>query len=126
MILTFPDSETLRLALTSGAIPPAVSRTAAVAGLNAEGRLRVEPSVSLARASLAELRRLGVETARICEPAPAEQVYCWPQLLPLQRGELATARPEQTPVLFDLPVEQFGSIATEMLRLGNERQSFRV
>src|SRR5207249_4090978 len=86
----------------------------------------IEPSVSLARASLTELRRLGVDTSRTSETALVEQVFCWPQLLPLRRGEPVTARPEQTAVLFDVPVEQLGPVATEILRLGNDRQSFRV
>jgi hypothetical protein len=126
MILIFPDAETLRLALTTGAISPAISRTAAVASHDDRGRLYVEPSQSFPRASLSELRRLGVDSARSCEVALTEHVYCWPQLLPLRRGERATARSEQTPVLFDLPAEQLGTVATEMLRLGNDRQSFRV
>src|SRR5262249_22980528 len=124
MILTFPDFETLQLALTSGAIPPAVSRTAAAVGVDAEGRPCVEPSVSRARAGVTELRGRGVDTARTAEAALAEQVFCWAQLLPLRRGEPATTRPEQSAVLFDLPVEQLGSVATEILRLGNDRQSF--
>ena len=126
MVLIFPDSETLRLALTSGAVPPSVSRTTVRAGEDGDGRLLVEPSVSLARASLAELRRLGVtgtpESASTC----SEELICWPQLLPLRIAQEAQARPDQMPVLFDLPVDQFASLATEMLRLGNERQSFRI
>src|SRR5262249_45795426 len=117
---------TLRLALTSGAVPPSVSRTPVRTGEDKEGRLLVEPSVSLARASLAELRRLGVtgtpESASTC----SEELICWPQLLPLRIGPQAQARPDQLPVLFDLPADQFASLATEMLRLGNERQSFRI
>lgn len=126
MVLVFPDFEVLRIALTTGAVPASISRTAAVAGLGADGRLCVEPSARLPRASLAELRRLGVDCMRTSDVALHEPVCCWPQLLPLRRGETATARPEQTPVLFDLPAEQLGAVATEILRLGNDRQSFRV
>jgi hypothetical protein len=126
MILIFPDPETLRLALTTGAIPQAISRTAAVAGHDDRGRLYVEPSQSLPRASLSELRRLGADSARGCEVALTEHVYCWPQLLPLRRDERTSARPEQTPVLFDLQAQLLGTVATEILRLGNDRQSFRV
>lgn len=126
MILIFPNLETLRLALTSGAIPPAISRTPAHATSDEQGRVFVEPSTTVSRASLAELRRLGIENTKSA-PAPlTEQVFCWPQLLPVHRGERTLARPEQTPVLFDLPADQLGGVATEMLRLGNNRQSFRV
>src|SRR5262249_12490025 len=125
MVLVFPDFDTLRIALTTGAIPPSISRTAAAAGAGANGRVIVEPSESLPRASLAELRRLGVDCLRTSDVALTEQVYCWPQLLPLRPSEPSTSRPGQTPVLFDLPAAQLGTFAAEILRLGNDRQSFR-
>jgi hypothetical protein len=126
MVFIFPDSETLRLALTSGAVPPAVSRTAVRACEDADGRLHVEPSVSLSRAGLAELRNLGVDSARTSHTPLTEELICWPQLLPLRKGSNTVARPDQQPILFDMPADHFASLATELLRLGNERQSFRA
>jgi hypothetical protein len=126
MVLIFPDSETLRLALTSGAVPPSVSRTPVRAGADANGRLLVEASVSLTRSTLAELRRLGVERTADSDSRCAEELTCWPQLLPLRLGARSQSRPDQVPILFDVPADEFASLATELLRLGNERQSFRV
>jgi hypothetical protein len=126
MVLIFPNHESLRLALTSGAISPSISRTAALAALDEQGRLIVQPTVTIPRAKLGELQRLGIESTKSASLPLAEQVFCWPQLLPIRAGERSVARPDQTPVLFDLPVEQLGNVATEILRLGNNRQSFRT
>src|SRR5262245_9143278 len=125
MILTFPDLDTLRLALTTGAVPPAVSLAPAAAGWDGQGRLWLRPSVDLPRSAQNELRRLGVQVAKAEGTPLSESVTCWPQLLPLLPGELKLARPEQTPVLFDLPGEQLASLVGEVLRLGNDRQTFR-
>jgi hypothetical protein len=72
----------------------------------------VHPSAAAPRAALAALRRLKVQVPRSSPIPLAERCDCWPQLLPLERvGDRLP--PEQTPVLF------------EILRLGNDRQSFR-
>ncbi|HZT79550.1 MAG TPA: hypothetical protein VFA26_04995 [Gemmataceae bacterium] len=125
MLLTFPDLDTLRLALTTGAVPPPVGQAAAAAGFDADGRVSVQPSVAVPHAAQNDLRKLGVEVAMGNGTPLAESVCCWPQLLPLQRVGQAPALPEQTPVLFDLPAEQLAAVACEILRLGNDRQSYR-
>src|SRR5207253_1401473 len=56
MILKFPDLDTLRLALTSGAVPPAVGGGAASAGFDAAGAVWVETDAPLPRAAQADLR----------------------------------------------------------------------
>jgi hypothetical protein len=57
-------------------------------------------------------------------------VNCWPQLLPLEKIQASKDKQnelsERTPVLFDLPeTANLADVVSEMLRLGNDRQSFR-
>jgi hypothetical protein len=126
MILTFPDLDTVRLALTSGAVPSAAALAPAVARFEAGGRVWVETAVDLPRKSLAELRRQGAGTGKPPTTVPAIEVSCWPQLLPLQRSADRVARPRQTPVLFELAEgEPLTSLVSEVLRLGNDRQGYR-
>jgi hypothetical protein len=126
MILNFPDLDTLRLALTSGAVPGPVALAPAVAGFGGDGRVWVEPSVDPPRKAQNELRRLGVAVGKTAGTAPAVEVSCWLQLLPLQRSADPGARPEQAPVLFDVAEgEPLSSLVTEILRLGNDRQGYR-
>ena len=46
-------------------------------------------------------------------------------MLPLQRDRHTLEVGEKTPVLFELEEGQLAEVATEILRLGNDRQSFR-
>jgi hypothetical protein len=126
MILSFPDLETVRLALTSGAVPPAVAAAPAVAVFGDAGRVWVQPSTDPPKKAQAELRRLGVAAGKPAGSLPAVEVSCWLELLPLQRSAEAVARPDQVPVLFELPQgEQLPALVTEVLRLGNDRQGYR-
>ncbi len=57
---------------------------------------------------------------------PSLDFSCWPQLLPLQREATIASPTGQTPVLFQLPSpDDLPALVTEILRLGNDRQSFR-
>jgi hypothetical protein len=125
MILQFPNLDTLRLALTSGAVPAGVSLAAAAAGFDDQGQVWLQPSVAPSRAALAELRRLEVQTPRTSPVRLSEPLCCWLQAFPVQRQGEPAVPPEQAPVLFDLPAGQFSGVATEILRLGNDRQTFR-
>ncbi len=126
MILKFPDLATLRLALTSGAVPPAVSATPAFAGDDAAGALWVETNESLPRAAQIELKKLGVQAARASEAGLAAEVRCWAELLPLQPDPDVHAVADNTPVLFELAGgTPLADLVSEILRLGNDRQSFR-
>jgi hypothetical protein len=126
MVFYFPDSDTLRLALTSGAVPAAVSATPVRAGFGPDGEYWVEPSVALPRAAQRELARLGVNAAKGLEKHLTDTLTCWLQLFPLQRQAAPPAPSAQTPVLFELPdAKQLPAIAGEILRLGNDRQGFR-
>jgi hypothetical protein len=126
MILLFPNPDTLRLALTSGAVPVAVSQVPVVAAFADDGRCWVEPTAPLPRAALAELRRLGVEAVRSREVKDTVRLTCWPQLLPLERSPDSPVLAGQVPVLFELAdPAQLPVLVGEILRLGNDRQSFR-
>jgi len=126
MILNFPDLDTIRLALTAGAVPAAAALAPTVAGFDDDGRVWVEPSADLPKKAQAELRRLGVGIGKVAGASPAVEMSCWLELLPLQRSADPVVRPEQTPILFELAEgEQFSSLVSEVLRLGNDRQGFR-
>jgi hypothetical protein len=126
MILKFPHFDVLRLALTSGAVPQVVSQAPAIAGLEGPEGVWVEPSIPLPRAALNDLRRLGVQIAKAGSGEGTVRVSCWPEVLPLQSESRPITDWSQTPVLFDLKNgEQLARLVTEILRLGNDRQSFR-
>ena len=126
MILTFPDLDTLRLALTSGALPAGVALAPAVAGFEDDGRLWIECADELPKKALAELRRLGAAVVKGRGTAAPVQVSCWLQLFPLFRSAELLANPRQTPVIFELADrDALAPLVTEMLRLGNDRQGYR-
>jgi cellulose synthase operon protein C len=126
MILKFPDLATLRLALTSGAVPAAVGATPAVVGDGEGGAVWVETATSLPQAVRGELKNLGVETARAFATDIAIEVSCWAELLPLQPDPNLPDTGQQTPVLFKVPDGTvLAELVAEMLRLGNDRQGFR-
>jgi hypothetical protein len=126
MILKFPDFATLRLALTSGAIPPGVAATGARSGAAADGSLWVETDEALSRSTQSELKKLGVGILRANGESIGNTVGSWAELLPLQAHPLKSERDGQTPVLFDVPTgAALSDLVSEMLRLGNDRQSFR-
>src|SRR5436190_19157562 len=127
MILRFPDLDTLRLALITGAVPSNISQTGALAGFDEQGQCWVETSATLNRTSQAELKKLGVQTPKAAPAGLAkEEASCWAEILPLERDRNPVERLEQTAVLFDLSTgEAMAHLAIEILRLGNDRQGFR-
>ncbi|HEY7429038.1 MAG TPA: hypothetical protein VH682_32705 [Gemmataceae bacterium] len=126
MIVKFPDLDTLQLALTSGAIPADVARKSAVADFGEEDQLWVESSAKLSAAAQRELKRLGAMVCKSSGGTLSSEVSCWPELLPLVPDETPLDTLEQTPVLFDVRGgEELSRLVMEMLRLGNDRQSFR-
>src|SRR5262245_9673464 len=100
MILKFPDLNTLRLALINGAVPANMSAAGAVAGFDGDTCF-VETSASLARGSQAELKKIGIQTARSWPSGLQKtEVSCWAEILPLERDRNPVDHLEQTPVLF--------------------------
>jgi hypothetical protein len=125
MIYHFPDLDTLQLAITSGIVPQDVTLAPAKGGLDDDGQVWLLPSVALNRKSQTALRRLGVEIVRTNGELEGEEYCCWLQLLPVTRSETTVPTP-QTPVLFELAdADQLPVLVGEILRLGNDRQSFR-
>jgi hypothetical protein len=126
MIVNFPDLDTLRLVLMSGVIPAGIAQKPAVAGFGEQGEVWVECAARLTRTVQKELKRLGAAVCKTSGAALGTRVSCWPELLPLVADDAPASTLEQTPVLFEVPSgEELARLVLEMLRLGNDRQSFR-
>jgi hypothetical protein len=127
MIFYFPNLDSLRLALTSGMVPPAVSLKPAVAGFDDQDHLWLQTAEALPRGAQAALGRLGVQVKKTSDAALSIDVCCWLQALPLEPAAAPQALPAtQAPVLFELTnTAQLSDLVAEILRLGNDRQSFR-
>lgn len=126
MILLFPDLDTLRLALTSGIVPPDVTLAPAVATFDDRGQVFVEPTANITKGVAKNLDRIGVKGSKRHASDEPEEVSCWPQLLPVARDPAAPQISNQAPVLFELEkADDLPTLVTEMLRLGNDRQGFR-
>lgn len=125
MILVFPDLDTLKLCLTSGVIPAEVSLTPVVAHAGDEGLPWLETQAKLPKGLPERLRKLGVQQART-QPSAGQALDNWLQVLPITRLAGAPEPGPQTPVLFELPdPTHLPMVVGEMLRLSNDRQSFR-
>lgn len=126
MIVKFPDLDTLQLALTSGSVPPEVAQKPAVAGFGEGEELWVETAARLSTGAQRELKRLGAVVCKSSGASLSGEVSSWLELLPLVREEIRPETLEQAPVLFDVPGGvELSHLVMEMLRLGNDRQSFR-
>lgn len=125
MVLHFPNLDVLKIAITSGIVPESIVMAPVKAGFGTAGELWLQPAGRVPRGVRADLRRLGVEETRSSAVPVAETFHCWLQVFPLD-GDLATvAVSDKTPVLFDLAgTESLAELVSEVLRLGNDRQSF--
>src|ERR1051326_1208454 len=120
MVFQFPDYETLRLAVTSGVVPPEVSLRVAVAGVDDAGRPWIEPSVKLPRGMTSDLAEFGVVAAKAA-PGPGSPLVNWLQALALTREEKVPRLAGDAAVLFELAeAQQLPAVVGEMLRLGVE------
>jgi hypothetical protein len=123
MFLHFPTPDRLLLALTSGAIPAETAAAPVKAAWDDAGGLFVQLAGRGDRALREKLQQLGIESSTSCK-LPFAPYMNWLQLLPLARREPQLA--DKSAVLFDIATgEQLAEVIAEMLRLGNDRQSFR-
>lgn len=124
MILEFPNLDTLQLAITSEVLPSEVTLAPAKAAIDPAGAYFVEVRSRLAKTVQSDLAKLGVNAHRSPPLELKYEICCWLQLIPTIRAEGEYT--EKTPVLFDVAAGgQFSELVGEMLRLGNDRQSFR-
>lgn len=129
MVLLFPSQDVFRLALTSGVVPANVQTKSVRAIFQPSGELLVVPSDPLDAKTQKSLSRLNVRTVDAL-PTGAEQkaidASCWLQLVPLERVKTESESFDKATVLFRTPTSNgFSELVAEMLRLGNDRQSFR-
>ncbi|HJZ53613.1 MAG TPA: hypothetical protein VKE74_01560, partial [Gemmataceae bacterium] len=126
MILLFPDLDTLRLCLTSNTVPADVTLAPAAVTFDDQGRIYVEPSVSLSKTTSKSLDRLGVKGSKRHGSDSPEDVSSWVQILPVAKDPTTPNVSSQAAVLFELTsADDLPTLVTEMLRLGNDRQGFR-
>jgi hypothetical protein len=126
MILLFPDTDTLKLALTSSIVGPDVTLAPATLTIDTQGRLYVEPATNLSRTTTKNLDRIGVKGSKRHGSNAPEEVANWLQIMPLQKETGTPVLASQAPVLFELDsVADLPVLVAEMLRLGNDKQSFR-
>ena len=125
MILCFPDLDTFRLVVTSTMLPTDVSLAPATAHLAADGRVFIDTPAKIGKKATGELSKLGVSGAKAM-PGAGEEISCWLQVLAATKDAAPPQLASQAPVLFELPAAtDLPAIVGEMLRLGNDRQSFR-
>lgn len=126
MILLFPNYDTLRLALTSTIVPTDVTLAPAAVTLDEQGKIYLESTANLSRTVTKNLDKIGVKGSKRHATETPEEVTCWPQILPLAKEPGTPNVSNQAPVLFELSdADDLPTLVTEMLRLGNDRQSFR-
>ncbi|QEL14002.1 hypothetical protein [Limnoglobus roseus] len=126
MILLFPNLDTFRLAVTSGTVPPEMALSPAVVSRDDGGRIFVETNAKLSKKGKDALDRLKVLGSKRHGGA-VEKVASWLQVLPLTPDAGPPQLSTQAPVLFELSSpELLPGLVAEMLRLGNDRQSYRT
>lgn len=127
MIFQFPDLDTFRLAVTSAQVPPEVSAAPAEVSFDPEGRPSVRSASGIPPKPMQNaLRKLGVKSVKEHYSETVLSVDCWPQILPVEKLVGAPEVTSNTPVLFEMPLSEMPAVVSEMLRLGNDRQSFRT
>lgn len=113
--LVFPSTDTVRLALVSGVIAPAVANSPVRAGQDRAGQWWISPFSSLPPQVDASLNRLGASYRRLCENLELRQYQCWHQLLPLAPIDMVSA--SGNAVLFEIPDHLAMVVAAEIQRV---------
>ncbi|HEY2909197.1 MAG TPA: hypothetical protein VGI99_03075, partial [Gemmataceae bacterium] len=126
MILLFPNADTLKLALAGSIVGHEVTLAPAALSTDAHGRFYVEPSIALSRTTAKNLDRIGVKGSKRHGSTSPEEVANWLQIVPLQKEAGTPVLASQAPVLFELEsADDLPVLVSEMLRLGNDKQSLR-
>ena len=126
MILEFPNLETLAIALSSGVVPREIAAQPAEVRMPEDGRVLVSVE-GVPRTMATALKQLGVKGRRAIAGDDVRQVDCWPQILPLQADPHGIPDDDKTAVLFEFPDDGLlPEVVNEVLRLGNDRQSYRA
>ena len=125
MILDFPGYHTILQSLTAGLIPEAALSAQALYDETEDEHVLVSLDAKLDRAATRALSALGVKKRRLSVKNLTRTASCWMEMLPLADAEPRAT--EKAAVLFDIEAgEPLSEVVSEMLRLGNDRQSFRV
>lgn len=125
MILDFPGYHTILQSLTAGLIPEAALSAQALYDETEDEHVLVSLDAKLDRATTKALSALGVKKRRLSVKNLTRTASCWMEMLPLADAEPRAT--EKAAVLFDIEAgEPLSEVVSEMLRLGNDRQSFRV
>ena len=125
MPLHFPNLKTLRLALSTGAVPEKIAAAPLRAVLGDDADVLILAKGRLPAGASQKLKALGV-TSRRGGMGSAQNFCCWQQLLPAEKVAGEAQVNEKSVVLFELrDSAQLPELVDEMLRLGNDRQAFR-
>jgi len=125
MILHFPNVDALRLVIAAGLLPADTINGPAQVSFDSAGAIAVETDGKWTKKSAAELTRLGIAGAKR-HLGEIEAVSSWLQIVPAVKVNGTPQLSSQAPVLLELESAiDLPTILTEMLRLGNDRQSVR-
>jgi cellulose synthase operon protein C len=125
MLLRFPTLDIIKLAITSGALPAEIAAAPVKAEFDEAGGVLIESSVKLPQPVRAGLLQLGAEIPWVTLSRPQDTLCSWFQIFPLTLDPQAAELSNRTAVLFDLAEpRQLPGLVAEILRLGNDRQSF--
>ncbi len=123
MIFCFPDLDTFRLAATGSLVPADVVLAPVRVRFEDDGRIYLQTDGKITKKLAGELARLNVTAAKVM-PEPFEELSCWLQAIEAEPDN-APLLSTHAPVIFEVPdPKQLPQLVGEMLRLGNDRQSY--
>ncbi len=143
--LDFKDLDQLKFALASGTIPEKVQQRSAAVTYFKSGQIRVDCNENWDKKTIKSLESLGVTfrydqnstnlDAKLTEGQLTEgqkdreidrmtTVICWPQIIPLLPHSYSSEPANNEAILFYLDAEDLSEFVREILRLGNDRQSY--
>lgn len=126
MILLFPNLDTFHLALAKDMVPREVILAPAAVTFDAQGQIYLEPTAPLPKIAIDPLKRIGVKGSKRHATDEPVEVASWVQVVPVAREPGTPNLSSQAAVLFELShADDLPTLVAEMLRLGNDRQSFR-